>query len=142
MKLFFFYLVITFTVTISACTKPGESPATPVNEKVDTAASMLNATGSFQRGAEGTVAGTAKVYLQNGRYVLALEDFTVSNGPDLHVYLSQGIKPDYFIDLGRLKSVTGNQVYDINSATDISKYKYALIYCQQYNVLFGSAELK
>jgi hypothetical protein len=47
-----------------------------------------------------------------------------------------------FIDLGRLQSTSGNQVYTIQGNPDFTQYKYALIHCQRYNHLFGSAELR
>jgi hypothetical protein len=88
------------------------------------------------------VSGTAKIYLQGTQYKLALENVMISNGPDLHVYVSKEILPSTFIDLGRLQSVAGNQLYNIPGAPDFSQYKYALIHCKQYNHLFGSAELR
>ena len=63
-------------------------------------------------------------------------------GPDLHVYLSKQTQPVDFIDLGKLKSTKGDQVYQLSKNVDFTNYKYALIFCQQYNVPFGSAELK
>jgi hypothetical protein len=88
------------------------------------------------------VSGTAKIYFQNNQFKLALENVLISNGPDLHVYLSKELLPATFIDLGKLQSVAGNQVYDIPGNPDFSQYKYALIHCKQYNHLFASAELR
>lgn len=65
-----------------------------------------------------------------------------SNGPDLKVYLSKELQPVNFINLGALKSVNGNQVYGVTGMPDIMEYKYALVHCQAFNHLFGSAELK
>ena len=50
--------------------------------------------------------------------------------------------PVNFIDLGKLRSTAGNQLYEIKGAPDLSVYQCVLIHCQQYNHLFGSAELK
>jgi hypothetical protein len=99
-------------------------------------------TGAFMNGPYGTVSGKAAVNIDNGVYTLSLEDVKISNGPDLHVYLSKEVQPVNFIDLGKLKSTAGNQLYAINGMPDLSVYKYALIHCQQYNHLFGSAALK
>ena len=65
-----------------------------------------------------------------------------SNGPDLKVYLSKELQPVNFINLGALKSVNGNQVYDVTGMPDIMEYKYALVHCQAFNHLFGSVELR
>ena len=75
-------------------------------------------------------------------HMLQLENVSISNGPDLHVYISKEVIPVNYIDLGRLQSISGNQVYQIPGDPDFTKYKYALIHCQRYNHLFGSAELR
>lgn len=90
----------------------------------------------------GTVSGQARIYLKNGKYILALENFVTSNGPDLKVYLSKDKGPIEFIKLSDLKSTNGNQLYDIPAMPDFIEYKYALIHCERYNHLFGSALLQ
>jgi len=130
--------------TLMSCTKQNGSPTTSLNEKPDTTSTATDVkyTGMFMNGPYGSVVGAVKIYHQNGKLSLALSDVTISNGPDLHVYLSKEVQPINFIDLGKLKSTAGNQLYDISGMPDFSIYKYALIHCQAYNHLFGSAELK
>ena len=86
--------------------------------------------------------GKVKVYKTGTVYSLVLEDFSSVNGPDLHVYLAQEATPVHFIDLGKLKSYSANQTYSINGAPDFSKYKFATIHCQQYDVVFGHTPLQ
>jgi hypothetical protein len=57
------------------------------------------------------------------------------------VYLSTDRQASDFLDLGRLKANNGNQNYDIPEGTDLSKYDTVLVWCKQFSVLFGSAEL-
>jgi hypothetical protein len=86
--------------------------------------------------------GAAKViYLEDGSDVLRLEDLKVTNGPDLYVYLATDKQASDFVNLGRLKANNGNQNYDIPEGTDLSKYDTVLVWCKQFSVLFGSAEL-
>ena len=86
--------------------------------------------------------GQAKILtLSTGSPILRLEDFKSTNGPDVHLYLSSNKKANDFIDLGRLKANIGNQNYQIPLETDLNKYKYVLIWCQPFSVLFGSAQL-
>ena len=47
-----------------------------------------------------------------------------------------------FVNLGMLKGNVGDQNYKIPEETDLSKYDTALIWCQAFSVLFGSAELR
>jgi hypothetical protein len=87
--------------------------------------------------------GQAKVIkLGDGSNFLRLEDFRSTNGPDLYVYLSTDKGNSDFVNLGRLKGNVGDQNYKIPEGTDLSKYDTALIWCQAFSVLFGSADLR
>ena len=46
------------------------------------------------------------------------------------------------VNLGKLKANNGNQNYNIPDGTDLSKYDSVLIWCKQFSVLFGNAELR
>ena len=134
------FLFITVLCILVSCVKEN-TPTIPLNDNVDTAAN-LKYKGNFMNGPYGTVSGMASVYRQNDSLVLALMNASISNGPDLHVYLSKEVQPINFIDLGKLQSTNGNQLYTISGMPDFSQYKYALIHCKQFNHLFGSAELQ
>ncbi len=129
-----------FALLLLSCTKQN-TVSIPLNETPDSTA-VLKYSGTFQPTAGITIAGSAKVYLINGKYQLALDSFRVSNGPDLKVYLGKEYPPANFINLGALQSIAGQQLYIIPGQPDFSVYKYALIHCQQFNHLFGIAELK
>jgi hypothetical protein len=101
----------------------------------------LKFTGTFKGYGSENVSGLAKIYLTNNKYMLKLENFSTSNGPDLKVYLSKESSPSGFISLGDLKSTNGNQVYEISGTPDFTQHKFVLIHCERYNHLFGSAEL-
>ena len=101
----------------------------------------LKFTGTFKGYGSQNVSGVAKIYLTNNKYMLKLENFSTSNGPDLKVYLSMASSPLEFISLGYLKSTNGNQIYEISGTPDFTKYKFVLIHCERYNHLYGSAEL-
>lgn len=129
-------------ITFTACKKEATTTI-PGMDTIDSSA-MIKYMGTFGNGPYGTVRGTAQIIraANNGPFSLVLKDMSISNGPDLHVYLSKEVEPINFIDLGKLKSTSGTQVYSINGTPDFSQYKYALVHCQQFNHLFGSAELK
>ena len=98
---------------------------------------------SFHRGS-----GAATVFEQGDERVLRFEDFTVTNGPALHVILSKHpapsnrseVGPDYR-DLGSLKGNMGNQNYQIASDIDLSEYRSVVIYCMPFHVVFATATL-
>jgi hypothetical protein len=77
----------------------------------------------------------------NGTYVLRLENFKATNGPDLYVYLATDKSASDIVNLGRIKGNIGNQNYPIPAGTDLSKYNAVLIWCRAFSVLFGSAQL-
>jgi hypothetical protein len=96
------------------------------------------ATGNFTPTSGIKVTGSAKIYLNGNQNEVRLENFSVSSGPDLKVYLSKNETPTDFVNLGNLTSST---VYAIPIQVNLSAYKYVLIHCQQYNHLFAVAPL-
>ncbi|QQV02007.1 MULTISPECIES: DM13 domain-containing protein [Chryseobacterium] len=106
--------------------------------------SILKFSGNFMQGPYGNnVNGKAEIYEKNGTYTLVLnENFTISNGPDLYIYVSKEQQPSQFISLGKLKSVNGGQTYTFMSSVNFEEYKYAVVHCQQYNHLFSYASLQ
>lgn len=134
-------LVFILTLVILACSKNESIPDMSEPPQVDTGA-VTKYTGNFINGPYGTVSGMAALLIQDGQYLLSLSSFSTSNGPDLHVYLSKEQQPIRFIDLGSLRQNRGDQVYRINGIADVSQYRFALIHCQRYNHLFGSASLQ
>lgn len=134
------FLPLMIVLLMVGCTKDN-TPTTPLDDTPDTTA-VAKYSGQFMNGPYGTVSGLAKIYLQGGQYKLALENVSISNGPDLHVYLSKEVLPVNYIDLGPLQSIAGNQLYPVSGSPDFTAYKYALIHCQRFNHLFGSAELR
>jgi hypothetical protein len=137
----FLILATAFVFVLVSCVKEN-TPTVPLNDSVDTTAAMLKYTGNFINGPYGRVTGTARIFCKRDSLVLALENVSISNGPDLHVYISKEVFPVNFIDLGSLQSTNGNQLYQIPAGTQVGGYRYALIHCKQYNHLFGSAELQ
>lgn len=72
---------------------------------------------------------------------LRFEDLSVVNGPDVNVYLSKTSTYQDVIDLGDLKATTGNSNYELDPSINTSEHKYVLIWCVEYAVLFGYAEI-
>ncbi len=93
--------------------------------------------------------GQATIYqLDDGSYVLRLENLDVTNGPDLHVLLARhenarsgALLDEGYIDLGKLKGNIGNQNYEIPAGTDIDGSMSVVIYCQPFHVVFATAPL-
>lgn len=87
--------------------------------------------------------GTALlIETDTGQYTLRFEEFSVRNGPDLFVYLTPDKdSADGAINLGDLKATDGAFNYDVPDGTDVSQFKYAVVWCREFDVLFASAPL-
>ncbi|HEY5890385.1 MAG TPA: DM13 domain-containing protein [Acidimicrobiia bacterium] len=107
------------------------------------------ATGEFQDADEfHQGSGTATIYqLEDGSLVLRLENFEVTNGPDLRVLLASGSSPSAgdelgdYIELAGLKGNIGDQNYEIPDDVDLSLYSSVVIYCKPFHVVFSAASL-
>ncbi|MBM7520118.1 DM13 domain-containing protein [Nocardioides nitrophenolicus] len=117
---------------------------------------VVLASADFIDGEHGT-SGTATIYRRSdGTRFLRIEDLDTSNGPDLHVWLSDrpsggdcagcrdswGIyDDDAYVRLGELKGNQGSQNYEIPASADLSSMRSVVIWCDRFNVAFGTAPL-
>ena len=94
--------------------------------------------------------GVVTIYnLPDGSALLRLEDFRVTNGPDLHVILVPHPNPEGgsdiherdYIDLGKIKGNIGNQNYPLPTGLDPSVFNSVVIYCKPFHVVFSVASL-
>ena len=97
-------------------------------------------TGTFEGLAGHQAQGIAKILEVNGESFLRFEEFDVTNGPDLRVYLTPNGDVHDGIHLDKLKGSKGNQNYSLENI-DIDVYDTVVIYCQPFGAYFGQAEL-
>jgi hypothetical protein len=71
---------------------------------------------------------------------LRFENFEVTNGPDLHVYMTINGNATTGIDLGKLKGSIGDQNYELHGV-DTKTYDTVVIYSQPFHVYFAEAKL-
>jgi hypothetical protein len=88
--------------------------------------------------------------LPDGTRVLRLEDLDTSDGPALHVWLSdRPVTPDGWrvfddgehLDLGALKANRGNHNYTVPTGADLTRLTSVSIWCARFRVSFGAADL-
>lgn len=132
------FLLFGLFVIICSCEVQGDLTSNTIAPAPVSPIPMLKNQGDFVPTSGITVAGGVKIYFDSNQYKLKLENFSISDGPDLKVYLSKSNTPTEFVNLGNLNPTT---VYSIPESVDVSSYKYVLIHCQQYNHLFAIAEL-
>jgi hypothetical protein len=131
----------------SATASPGPA-AVPVPDPVP----VVLSSGSFISQEHATTGTATIIGNPDGTRVLAIENLDTSNGPDVHVWLSAAHAVEGFdgwflaggadhVDLGVIKGNQGNQVYDIPADVDLSAYRSVSLWCVQFSVGFGAAQL-
>lgn len=112
----------------------------PVSENMDEDGPDVLKRGSFAGLAGHAADGDAKILDVSGTRFLRFENFEVTNGPDLRVYLAPDGSVSQGIELGKLKGSRGSQNYNIDGI-DTDVYNTVVIYCQPFRVYFGEAQL-
>ena len=131
------------TVTVSAVADGVQSNEILV---AISAAEVQSRSGNFQGTNGYSVSGTTILKKIQGSENLILEfssNFNSSNGPGLHVYLSNSAtSTGGALDLGSLKQTSGSHTYDVPTNVKLGDYNYVLVYCKPFAVLFGRATLE
>lgn len=101
------------------------------------------ALGSFS-GLDGHRAeGSAKLLKIAEKYYIRFEDdFRVTNGPDLFVYLGKDGQYDASTRVAGLKGNIGGQNYEIPADLNPANYNEIWVWCRAFSVAFGKAVLK
>lgn len=129
-----------------------DAPAAPTATTSAAPQNVLVATGTIithEHDSSGTV---RLVRLASGQVQLVLENLATSDGPDLHVWLTdQAVLPGRdgwfvfddgrYLELGPLKANRGNQVYDVPAGTDLAGLTSVTIWCKRFAVSFAAAAL-
>jgi hypothetical protein len=133
--------------TVSAPTTSATGPAAPSSAS---AGPREISSGRFVDGEHDTT-GTARILeLSDGRRFVRLEDFATSDGPDVHVWLSDAsaggswgrYDDGQHLRLGELKATNGNQNYAIPASARLTGMRSVVIWCDRFNVAFGSAPVR
>ena len=85
--------------------------------------------------------GDVRVLETASGQVVRYENFSTINGPSLHVYLTNDLEANDFIDLGEAKGTKGNINYPVPKTVNASEYRYVMYWCVPFRVLFNYAEI-
>lgn len=123
---------------------PMGEPANSASGQPTTEGATILLSGDFQGADEFHFGrGQAHIVETPSGLVLRIENFSVLNGPDLHVYLSadsSGYTPDA-TDLGKLKATDGSFNYALPAGTDAATVASVVIWCEPFAVQFAHAPL-
>lgn len=127
---------------IFSCEVEENVPTKPIDDDFDVATATMLKQGTLMGIGGHTASGSVTLYDQNGQKFVVLDPYSSQNGPDLKVYLSKNVNASSYINLGPLKSITGMQSYAVPGNPNIAEYPYVHIWCEQFSVEFGRAELQ
>jgi Electron transfer DM13 len=134
-------------------TKSPSTDASPdVPSSPEPASPVVLARGSFISHEHGTTGSARVLELEDGTRVLRIEDLNTSNGPDLHVWITDApviegrdgwfvFDDGDYVELGALKGNQGNQNYALPQSVDLDELSSVTIWCKRFRVSFGAVEL-
>ena len=89
-----------------------------------------------------SASGTVRVIEVDGKSYIRYENFKTINGPDLYIYLAKDLEAKEYVNLGLLRATEGNINYEIPTDVNLQDYKYVMVWCKRFGVLFNYAEIK
>ncbi|MGF1623562.1 MAG: DM13 domain-containing protein [Alphaproteobacteria bacterium] len=135
--------VAVIAVLAVGCTQSGDRSATQTIVLAShNVTGLETATGSFVGASGHETTGTASVFWTGSQWVVSLgSDFSLDGAPDPVVGLgNEGYDPA--AKLGPLQSDTGAQVYPLPAGLDIGDYLQVHIWCEEFAVPLGVADLR
>lgn len=136
---------LTLALALSACSSPAATedakPSSSASQSADSGAAMTmtEKTGAFMGLNDKKVSGTVTVTDDE----IALSGFSSDEGPDMHVYLTNGTD-EAAVSAGMLVDAvsfdTATQTFTLDGL-DTSEYSYVVIHCDKAKAVFGAAEL-
>lgn len=136
-------IVVFLNITEKPSVTVSQNTTVSSEQVANVAAEKVLLSGSFVDGdAIHKGSGNAKVIQTDEGPVLSFENFKVTNGPDLFVYLSPnpaGEDLGSFASLGKLQKIEGNQVYALPD--NYQDYETVVIWCRAFSTTFSTASL-
>lgn len=146
-------LLVVSLITFAACsteddpapldTDPLQTPEINDNPPVNAVAMGMGAFTSYAH----NLSGKAVVYSEpNSKRTLRLENFTMTPGPDVYVFVSKSNNYSAANTIA-VAMLTGgydnsNLSLSLDDEIDLTTHKFVLVYCVQFSSLFGYAEPK
>ncbi len=143
-------LISAFAMVLLGTAACGDSPTVAVDlEEEISEDAIVTFRGSFHAVVHPGM-GVAEIFeTPDGTRTLRFSNFRTDDGPVLAVYLvaaddttdNQSVLDAGFINLGALKSPSGNQTYVVPPNIDLSVYRSVTIWCIPFDINFTTAPL-
>lgn len=85
--------------------------------------------------------GVVRIIPDGDDTYIRYENFKTINGPDIYVYLAKDLEAKEYVNLGKVKATEGNVNYKIPTGVDTQDYKYVIVWCKAFGVLFNYADI-
>ncbi len=89
--------------------------------------------------------GPVRIIESGGRRFVRFEEVTLTNAPDVHVYLSRETGGTWSegtsLYLGALKATNGSFNYELPATVDVAIYRSVVVWCRAFRVLITWADL-
>jgi hypothetical protein len=94
----------------------------------------------------GTLRGTDTEHPASGKIVvdgstIKLEEVNITEAPDARVILTKNYEEGQSVKCGKLQGFTGSHEYVIPEGTDVGTFDSVVIWCDQFSVPIGQAQL-
>jgi hypothetical protein len=88
-----------------------------------------------------SASGSIRIVVDGSDTYIRYENFKTINGPDIYVYLTNDLDAKDFVNLGKVKATEGNVNYKIPDGIKVSDYRYVIVWCKAFGVLFNYTDI-
>lgn len=136
--------VLVFALTLTACGAGDDMTSTSMNESSSAPsqpedAMAMDRTGSFEGHGDKTVTGSVMVSADQ----IEFADFSSDEGPDLHVYLTNGTDESAVeagMEIDSIAFDEASQTFMLDGA-NVDDFDTVVIHCDKAKAVFGAAPL-
>jgi len=143
-KKLFYFLLLCFAV---GCSKSGSDDA----KDTATMSEMMNEQSDDDDGASDIIMGefmdgahptSGTVTVNAERSELMIKDFKSDDGPILELYVASDVQATEYTTLGVLQGLEGDFTYELPGGINFETQNFVLVWCVDFSVSFGHAELE
>lgn len=136
-------IAVAGALVLSACAQGGGAADKPAASSKAQKSGPVTAVGAFTGDKGHVVTGNASVSRVDGQWVVTLDEgFSLDGAPDPKVAFGDGSGYVEGTILGKLQNLKGKQSYVVPSNLDVGDYVQVYIWCEQFAVPLGHANLK
>lgn len=130
-----YYLISPLFINIKANEAVPVSNTKDIPKEVEIKSAQIVGTSGHE------ASGSVRVISDGIDTYIRYENFKTINGPDIYVYLTKDLDAKEYVNLGKVKATEGNVNYKIPAGKNIKDYKYVMVWCKAFGVLFNYADI-